>query len=72
MRLDSVNEFSFRERVAIFQQQPFRDRTNSTAFIDLINRKIKNKICGADDLERLGSGVTVWQMAYLSAAVVRP
>jgi hypothetical protein len=25
-----------------------------------INRKIKNKICGADDLEGLGSGVTVW------------
>jgi hypothetical protein len=37
----------------------------------LINRKIKNKICGADDLERLGSGVTVWRMAHLSAAVVR-
>jgi hypothetical protein len=37
-----------------------------------INRKIKNKICGADDLEGLGSGVTVWRMAHLSAAVVRP
>jgi hypothetical protein len=38
----------------------------------LINRKIKNKICSADNLEGLGSGVTVWQMPHFLAAVVRP
>ena len=38
-----------------------------------INRKIKNKICPcpADDFEGLGSGVTVWRMPHLLAAVVR-
>jgi hypothetical protein len=40
-------------------------RLASEAAQSLINRKIKNKICGADDLEGLGSAVTGSADAYI-------